>query len=87
MTHDSHHRRNGPLMWGAIGVTLAVLTVVYALQLDSRIFGYVVGALLVVCLAVCMAAFWMDTRADRAHTDLVDRFRNRSSQPPPGPRR
>lgn len=57
MTSDSHHRRFAPVMWGAIAITLTALAVVAVYGLDPRIAGYAVGALLVVCLAVCGAAF------------------------------
>jgi hypothetical protein len=79
MTPDSHHRRLGPVMWGAIGITFMTLTVVSVYQLDPRIVGYAVGALVLVCLAVCGAAFWLDTRTARTTERLIDQLRRRSN--------
>jgi hypothetical protein len=79
MTPGSHHRRFGPVMWGAIGITFMILAVVGVYQLDSRIVGYAVGALVLVCLAVCGAAFWLDTRTARTTERLVDQLRRRSN--------
>lgn len=79
MTPGSHHRRFAPVMWGAIGVTFMILAVVAVYGLDSRIAGYAVGALVLVCLAVCGAAFWLDARTARATTRFVDQLRRRSN--------
>lgn len=78
MTPDSHHRRFGPVMWGVIGVFFMILAVVAVYGLDPRIGGYAVGALVLVCLAVCGAAVWLDARMTRATTRLVDQLRQRS---------
>lgn len=64
-------------MGAAIGIALMVLTVV-VYGLDTRIAGYVVGVLVLMCLAVCGAAFWLDTRTARTTDRLVDRLRHRS---------
>lgn len=79
MTTDSHHRRFGPVMWGAIGITFMVVALVAAYGLDARVAGYAVGALVLVCLAVCGAAFWLDARTARTTERLVDQLRRRSS--------
>lgn len=79
MTPDSHHRRFGAVMWGAIGITFTLLAVVAVYNLDSRIAGYAVGALVLVCLVVCGAAFWLDSRSARTTKRLVDQLRRRSS--------
>lgn len=77
MTPGSRHRRFGPVMWGTIGITLSILALVAVLGLDPRITGYAMGALILVCLAVCVAAFWMDSRAERASARLAERTRLR----------
>ena len=79
MTPDSHHRRFGPVMWGSIGVTFMILVVVAVYGLDPRIGGYAVGALVLLCIAVCGAAVWLDTRVARATARLVDQLRHRSN--------
>jgi hypothetical protein len=81
MTAESHHRRFAPVMWGAIGVTFFLLAVVAALRLDPRIAGYAVGALVLTCLLVCVAAFWMDARAEQATARLAERIHHRSTRP------
>lgn len=78
MISEPRHRRFGPVMWGAFGTTFFVLALVAVLRLDSRIAGYAVGALVLVCLVVCVAAFWMDSRAHRATALLADQLRHRS---------
>lgn len=78
MTPGSYHRRFGPVMRGAIGVAFMVLAVVAIYGLDPRIAGYVVGVLVLICLAVCGAAFWLDTRTARTTDRLVDQLRHRS---------
>lgn len=55
------------------------LTVVAVYALDPRIVGYAVGALVLTCLAVCGAAFWLDTRTARTTERLVDQLRRRSN--------
>ena len=88
MNPASHHRGFRPVMWGAIGVTFLILATVTALRLDPRITGYAVGTLVVVCLVVCAAAFWMDSRAARATARLAERVRGHSAAPaetPSGP--
>ncbi|HEX6302088.1 MAG TPA: hypothetical protein VF148_16665 [Acidimicrobiia bacterium] len=77
MTPDSHHRRFGPVMWAAIAITFMVLAVVAVYQLDSRIVGYAVGALVLVCLAGCGAAFWLDARTARTTNRAADQLRRR----------
>ena len=79
MTHSTHHRRFGPVMWGAIGVTFMVLAVVAVYGLEPQIAGYAVGALVLVCIVVCGAAFWLDARTARATTRLVEQLRRRPS--------
>ena len=79
MTSGSHHRPLGPVMWGAIGITFMILMVVAVYQLDSRIVGYAVGALVLTCLAVCGSAFWLDARTARTTERLVDQLRRRSN--------
>lgn len=79
MTPDSHHRRFGPVMWGAIGVTIMTLTVVASYQLDPRFAGYAVGALVLVCLALCGAAFWLDARTARTTERIVEQLRRPSN--------
>jgi len=69
-------------MWGAIGVTFFLLALVAVLRLDPRIAGYAVGSLVLVCLVICVAAFWMDSRAARATSRLVDQLRSRDTKPP-----
>lgn len=78
MTPDSHHRRFGPVMWGAIGIAFIALGVVAVSGLDPRIAGYVVGTLVLVCLAVCGAAVWLDNRGARTTARLIEQLRNRS---------
>ena len=78
MTTGSHHLRLGPVMWGAIGITFMTLTVVAVYQLDPRIVGYAVGALVLVCLAVCGAAFWLDARTARTTQRFVGQLLRRS---------
>jgi predicted lysophospholipase L1 biosynthesis ABC-type transport system permease subunit len=80
MTPEEHHRRFRPVMWGAIGVSFFLLALVAVLRLDPRIAGYTLGALVLVCLVVCVAAFWMDSRAKRATALLASRLRNRSTR-------
>ncbi len=80
MMPESHHLRFGPAMWAATGVSFFVLALVAVLRLDPRIAGYTVGALVLVCLLVCVAAFWMDSRAARATDRLADQLRNRSAR-------
>ncbi|HVR79796.1 MAG TPA: hypothetical protein VMS99_15570 [Acidimicrobiia bacterium] len=79
MNSGWHHRRLGPVMWGAIGITFMILAVVAVYQLDSRIVGYAVGyavgALVLTCLAVCGSAFWLDSRTARTTERLVDQLR------------
>jgi hypothetical protein len=65
-------------MWGAIGIAFFVSALVAVLRLDPRIAGYAVGALVLACLVVCVAAFCMDSRAHRATALLADRIRDRS---------
>jgi hypothetical protein len=77
MTPGSHHRRLGPVMWGAIGITFMILSVVAVYALDPRIVRYAVGGLVLICLAVCGAAFWLDARMTPSTTRLVDRLRRR----------
>ena len=79
MSPDSYHRRFGPVMWGAIGITFMFVAVVATYGLDARVAGYAVGALVLVCLAVCGAAFWLDARTARTTERLVDQLRRRSS--------
>lgn len=81
MTPGSRHRRFGPVMWGAIGMTLSILALVAVFRLDPRIAGYAMGALVLVCLVVCGAAFWMDSRAERATARLAARMRHPSTSP------
>jgi uncharacterized membrane protein YccC len=66
-------------MWGTIGITFILLALVAVLRLDPRIAGYVVGALVLTCLAVCGAAFWLDARTSRTTDRLVDQLRGRSN--------
>lgn len=79
MTVDPGHRRLGSVMWGAIGVTFMILAVVAVYRLDSRIAGFVVGALILTCLTVCGAAVWLDIRSAGTTTRLVNQLRRRSS--------
>jgi hypothetical protein len=67
-------------MWGAIGITFFVLALVAVLRLDPRIARYAVGALVLVCLAVCVAAFWMDSRSERAAADFAHRLGHGSTR-------
>jgi hypothetical protein len=67
-------------MWGAIGITVFVLALVAVLRLDPRIARYAVGALVLVCLAVCVAAFWMDSRSEQASSDFTHRLGHRSTR-------
>lgn len=78
MISGSHHRRTGPVMWGTIGIGFLVLASAAVLSLDPRIAGYVVGILVLVCLVVCGAAFWLDSRASRATAKLAGELRKRS---------
>jgi len=80
MKAGSHHRRFGPVMWGTIGVTFMLLALVAVLRLDPRIAGYAVGALILTCLAVCGAAFWLDARTARTTDRLVEQLRERSNR-------
>lgn len=79
MIPDSHHRRFRPLMWGAIGITFMILAVVAVYQLDPRIAGYAVGGLILVCLAVCGVAFWLDARTARSTNRAVDELHRTSN--------
>lgn len=78
MISGSHHRRTGPVMWGTIGIGFLVLASAAVLSLDPRIAGYAVGILALVCLVVCGAAFWLDSRASRATAKLAGELRKRS---------
>lgn len=78
MTRGSRHSRLGAVMWGAIGITFMALAVVAIYGLDTRVAGYAVGALVLVCLAVCATAFWLDTRTARTTTRFLNRLRDRS---------
>jgi putative effector of murein hydrolase LrgA (UPF0299 family) len=78
MISGSHHRRTGPVMWGTIGIGFLVLASAAVLSLDPRIAGSVVGILVLVCLVVCGAAFWLDSRASRATAKLAGELRKRS---------
>lgn len=75
MTPDSHRRWFGAVMWGAIGITFMILAVVAVYSLDSRIAGYAVGALVLFCLAVCGAAFWLDSRTAATTRQFIDQLR------------
>lgn len=79
MISGSHQRRFGAVMWGAIGIAFMILAVVAFYRLDSRIAGYAVGALVLVCLALCGAAFWLDSRTAANTRQFIDRLRQRSS--------
>jgi hypothetical protein len=79
MTAGSHHRRS--VMWVAIGVSFFLLAVVAMFGLDPRIAGYAVGTLVLMCLLVCVAAFWMDSHAERATARLAERVHHRSTRP------
>jgi hypothetical protein len=76
----SHYRRFGPIMWGAIGVAIMIMAVVAVYRLDPQIAGYTVGVMVLVCLALCAATFWLDGRTARATDRLVDQLRQRSSR-------
>lgn len=78
MTPSSHHRQSGPVMWGAIGIAVMILAVVAVYRLDPRIAGYAVGALVLVCLATCGAAFWLEARTARTTQRFVDQLHRRS---------
>lgn len=80
MSPDSHHRRFSAVMWATIGVAFMVLAVVAVYRLDPRIAAYSVGALVVVCLAMCGAAFGLDARPARATDRLIDQVRRRPSR-------
>ena len=80
MNTGSHHRRFGPIMWGAIGVAFMIMAVVAVYRLVPQIAGYTVGALVLVCLAVCGTAFWLDGRNARVTDRLVDQLRRRSTR-------
>ncbi|MEX2324039.1 MAG: hypothetical protein WEA29_09755 [Acidimicrobiia bacterium] len=76
MTPGSHNSRFGPVMWGVIAIAVMILAVVAVYQqLDSRVVGYAVGALVLVCLAVCGATFWLDTGSVRTTKRSVDQLR------------
>ena len=64
-------------MSGGIAITLMILAVVAVFRPDSRIAGYAVGALVLVCLAVCGGALWVDARTTRATDHLAPRFGRR----------
>jgi uncharacterized membrane protein YccC len=74
MIPDSHHRRLGPLMWGAVGVTLLVLALAAVYDLDPRIAGYAAGILVLTCLAICGVAFWLDARMARTTDRMFDQI-------------
>lgn len=80
MTLGSHHHRFRPVMSGAIAITSLVLVMGAVLRLDVGIAGYAVGALVLVCLAVCGAALWIDGRAGRATARLATQVRRRSRE-------
>lgn len=73
MIAQSHHRLFGPVMWGTAGATFVVLAVVAVEGVDPRIAGYAAGVLVLVCLSLCAAAYWLDARAARATTRLLER--------------
>jgi hypothetical protein len=62
-------------MWGAIAVTVFVLALVAVFRLDPRTAGYAAGALILVCLLTCVAAFSMGSCSGRATARLTDRIR------------
>lgn len=64
-------------MWGAIGITFMILAVVAVYNLDTRIAGYAVAALVLVCLAVCGVASWFDARTGKTTRQLIDQLRRR----------
>lgn len=84
MSKASHHHRFRPLMWAAIGISFAAVTMATVLRLDPRIAGYVVGGLIVVCLAVCVLAYWLDARTGRTSRQMLDDL---SQRKPKGVRR
>lgn len=76
----SYHRRFSLIMWGTIGVAFMAMTIVAVYGLDTEIAGYAFGILVLVCLAVCGAAFWLDARTARATNRLVDKLHHRSDR-------
>ena len=59
MSPGARHGWSSAVMWGAIAVTVFVLVVVAVFRLDPHIAGYAAGALILVCLLTCVAAFSM----------------------------
>jgi len=78
MSPGARHGWSGPVMWGAIAVTVFVLVAVAVFRLDPRAAGYAAGTLILGCLLTCVAAFSMGSRSERATTRLTDRIRNQS---------
>jgi len=79
MIPEPGSRRPGAVMWGSIGVTLLVLAAVTGFRLDSRVTGYATATLVLVCLVVCGATFWLDSHAARERARLRIRVRCGSS--------
>jgi hypothetical protein len=75
MSSGARHGWSGAVMWGAIAVTVFVLALVAVFRLDPRTAGYAAGALILVCLLTCVAAFSMGSCSGRATARLTDRIR------------
>lgn len=80
MSKASHHYRFRPLMWTAIGLSFVAVAMATVLNLDPRIAGYVVGGLIVVCLAVCVFAYWLDARTGRVSRQMLDELSQRNAK-------
>jgi hypothetical protein len=80
MIGASHHHRFGPIVWGAIGVAVTVLTVIAVNRGDTRIASYTIKILVLVCLAVCRTTLRLDARTRRATDQLVDQLHHRSTR-------
>ena len=76
MIPEWRSRRPGPVMWGAIGVMFLVLAIVIGFRLDPRITGFAAAALVSVCLVVCGATLWLDSRAVKERARLTIQVRS-----------
>jgi len=86
MGHD-HLPRTRVAMWAALVLTLSAAAIVGLLGLDPRIGAFALGLLVMVCLGACIATFWMDSRATRDTTRLIDQLRKRRARTTDGPAR
>ena len=69
-------------MGAGLVVAFGVAAIVALLGLDPRIGAFGLVLLVVVCLGACVATFWMDSRASRDTTRLIDDLQSRREAAP-----